>query len=133
MVIGADTGFLLEYAKSNPRAMAYWESTRSGEHYLIFSVLSISEYLVYHIHRATLAAAQEFIETIKETPNMEIVPVDLEIANLAARYRAGMNLATVDSVILATFLTTECELLLSTDSDFAQPAIQNLIAVELLR
>ncbi len=132
MVIGADTGFLLEYSKRNPRAVAYWDAAKNGEHYLMISVLSIAEYLVYHIQRATLEIAEQFVQSIQATPNMEIVPLELDIATLSARYRAGMNLATVDSLILATFITNDCDLLLTTDSDMTTSSIQNLIAVEQL-
>ncbi len=53
MLLGADTGFLFKYASHHPRAVQLWSETRNGEHRLIFSVLSVTEYLAYNIPRGT--------------------------------------------------------------------------------
>jgi predicted nucleic acid-binding protein len=132
MVIGADTGFLLEYARGNERAVMYWNAARSGEDQIVISVVSIAEYLAYQIQRGMLETAEGLVETIKAIPNFEIAALDLETASLSARYRRGMNLATVDSLIFATALRRNCELLLTMDSVFAQASVESLIAVELL-
>jgi len=67
-----------------------------------------------------------------EADSIEVVPVSVEIAASSARYRHGMGLPTVDSVILATFLNRQCEKLLSTDDDFRIVDEQKVLPVELL-
>lgn len=66
------------------------------------------------------------------TDSIQIVPLSVEIAVLSARYRHGMGLPTVDSVILATFLERGCGKMLSTDNDFRIVAEQQVLPVEFL-
>ena len=39
MVIGADTGFFIEYANGNPTAKEIWDKVSNGEEELIVSVI----------------------------------------------------------------------------------------------
>ena len=67
-----------------------------------------------------------------ETSSIEVIPVSVEIAARSARYRHGLSLPTVDSVILATFLECGCEKMLSTDEDFRIVDEQKVLPVEFL-
>jgi predicted nucleic acid-binding protein len=67
-----------------------------------------------------------------ETDSIEVVPVSIEIAARSARYRHGMGLPMVDSVILATFLERDCDKMLSTDEDFRIVDEQKVLPVEFL-
>ena len=69
---------------------------------------------------------------MQELPSITVVPVSVAIATDSARYRAGVGLATVDSIILATFLASGCELALTTDSDFSIINERNILPVEIL-
>ena len=132
MLLGADTGFFFHYASGRPRAVQVWDQARRGEHQFIMSTLSIAEYLAYQIPRGTLAEGEQMLQELRTTPNVEFIPVSYELASRSARYRMSLNLATVDSIILTTFLEAHCDLVLTSDSDLAQPQVKNLIAVELL-
>jgi predicted nucleic acid-binding protein len=63
---------------------------------------------------------------------VDLAPVSVEIAQLSARYRHGVGLPTVDSLILATCLDRKCDKLLTTDGDFRIVAEQGIIPVEFL-
>ncbi len=132
MIIGADTGFFLHYALGQPRAVQIWQETRHGDHRLVVSVLTIAEFLAYHINRGTLGKAEEAVRELTSMPNIDLVPVSLDLAARPARYRVGLQMATVDALILTTFLETHCDLVLITDGDIARAQEQNLISVELL-
>ena len=132
MVLAADTGFLILLGTAHPRALDLWSETRTGVHVLVLSTLSIAEYIAFHIQRARLDQAEQFIQALEALDNVEIVPVSQDIAALSARYRIGLGLATVDSVILSTAVTWNCEVLLTTDSTFDHDAVNNLVPVELL-
>jgi len=66
------------------------------------------------------------------TPEIEVVPVSVEISMRSARYRHGLGIPTVDSIILTTFFSAGCELALGTDGHFEKGAEQALIEVEML-
>jgi len=69
---------------------------------------------------------------VTEANNIEVVPVSVEIAASSARYRHGMGLPTVDSVILATFLNCQCDKMLTTDNHFHVVNEQTTLPVEFL-
>ena len=132
MLLGADTGFFLSYANNHPRALEIWQELVDGLHTLIVSTLTINEILVYFYRRGDGERGREWIDLVVETSSIEIVPVSVEIAARSARYRYGMGLPIVDSVILATFLERGCEKMLSTDDDFRIVDEQEVLPVEFL-
>ncbi len=67
------------------------------------------------------------------SPFARLVSVSPQIATTSARYRAGLGLVTVDSIILATFLESGCELAPTTGSDFIIVNDRNILAVEILQ
>jgi predicted nucleic acid-binding protein len=132
MLLGADTGFFVSYANNHPRALEIWQELIDGLHTLVVSTLTINEILVYFYQRGDGDKGQEWVDLMVEADSIEIVPVSVKIAVRSARYRHGMGLPTVDSVILATFLDRQCEKLLSTDDDFRVADKQQVLPVEFL-
>lgn len=132
MLLGADTGFFVAYANNHPRALEIWQELVDGLHTLVISTLTISEILVYFYQRGDGDKGQEWVDLMVEADSIEIVPVSVEIAVRSTRYRHGMGLPTVDSVILATFLDRQCEKMLSTDDDFRIVDKQQVLPVEFL-
>ena len=132
MLLGADTGFFVSYANQHPRALAIWQELIDGLHTLVVSTLTINEILVYFYQRGQTEKGQGWVALMVETDNIEVVPVSVKIASRSARYRHGLGLPTVDSVILATFLERGCERMLSTDNDFRIVDEQKVLPVEFL-
>ena len=132
MLLGADTGFFVSYANQHPRALAIWQELIDGLHALVVSTLTINEILVYFYRRGESDKGQEWVALMVEMDNIAVVPVSVEIAARSARYRHGMGLPTVDSVIMATFLERGCERMLSTDDDFRIVDEQKVLPVEFL-
>jgi len=132
MLLGVDTGFFISYANHHPRALTIWQEFIDGLHTLVVSTLTINEILVYFYQRGDSDRGQEWVTLMVETDSIEVVPVSVEIAARSARYRHGMGLPTVDSVILATFLERGCEKMLSTDDDFRIVNEQKVLPVEFL-
>jgi predicted nucleic acid-binding protein len=132
MLLGIDTGFFVSYANKHPRAVEIWQELAEGQHTLVISTLTINEILVYFYRRGDGNMGQEWVDLMVEADSIEVVPVSVEIAASSARYRHGMGLPTVDSVILATFLNRQCEKLLSTDDDFRIVDEQKVLPLELL-
>lgn len=132
MLLGVDTGFFISYANHHPLALTIWQEFIDGLHTLVVSALTINEILVYFYRRGGSDKGREWVALMIETDNIEVVPVSVEIAIRSARYRHGMGLPTVDSVILATFLERGCEKMLSTDNDFRIVDEQRVLPVEFL-
>jgi len=131
--LGIDTGFFIGYANRHPRATEIWSETAKGDHQLVVSTLTVNEVFTYFYKRGLGQSAESWLLLMQATEAIELIPVSSEIAVLSARYRLGMQLSTVDSLILATFLIHGCEKMISSDSDFAVVAQQNVLSVELLR
>lgn len=133
MLLGADTSYLILLGSGHKKAGEIWESIIQGENRLVIPVLAITEYLAYNIKRSSFEKAKEFVSEAELSPSVEIVPVSLKIATLAARFRVGLGLPTVDAVILATFLESGCHLLLTTDQHFQVAGEHQIIRVEMLQ
>ena len=132
MVLGADTGFFIAHAHNHPRATAVWQGIEAGKHELVVSTVSINELFVYLFRRGRNQDGQNWLSLLIGSMFVDLVPVSVEIAQLSARYRHGIGLPTVDSLILATCLDRKCDKLLSTDSDFRIVHEQGVIPVEFL-
>jgi predicted nucleic acid-binding protein len=131
-VLGADTGFFVAYANNNTKAVEVWQQLSDGRHTLVVSVLTINEILIYFYRRGETDMGQQWVNLMVNTANIDVVPVSTEIAIASARYRHGLGLPTVDSVILATFLDRQCEQALSTDSDFRLVDEQGVLPIDFL-
>ena len=132
MLLGADTGFFVSYANNHARALEIWQELTDGLHTPVVSTLTINEILVYFYKRGNGDNGQEWVDLMVEAHNIQVVPVSVEIAVCSARYRHGMGLPTVDSVILATFLDRRCEKMLSTDNHFRVADEHQVLPVEFL-
>lgn len=101
---------------------------RAGEyvknnHGIVSSIL-LTE-LAYHIRkRKGRAKMEEVLFYIQSLPNIEIVPVDEEIATLAARIRAKYlkkiekRLTYFDCIHIATAVATKCDIFVTGDRGF---------------
>ena len=131
--IGADTGFLIGVAQDNPVSLTFWEGILRGEDELLVPTISIAEFLTYFFRRGKGEMAEAFVQLLLSLPNARIVPLSLQIAKRAARYRHGLGLHVVDAVIVATFVEHECQKMLTTDAHFNRAHQQGIIEVVLLR
>ncbi|RIK30948.1 MAG: hypothetical protein DCC55_37035 [Chloroflexi bacterium] len=132
MLLGLDTRFFISHHNQHPRALAIWSEYTVGNHVLVISTLSLNELFTYFIKRNLLTVAEEWLYQMHTAPDIRLVDVSSEIAAQAARYRLGLQLPTVDAIILTTFLLQRCDLMMTTDSHFQIVQQQNLIPVEYL-
>ncbi len=132
MLLGLDTGIFISHHNQTPRALAIWNEYAAGEHVLVISTLSLNELFTYFIKRSLIGIAEEWLYQMRTATNIRLVNVSPEIAAQAARYRLGLQLPTVDAIILTTFLLHRCDLMITTDSHFQVIQQPNLIPVEYL-
>ena len=129
---GCDSGFFLLLGTGYLTAQQIWLEAASGGCELVMSTLSIHEVLVIHYRRGKVKEAREFRRLIYSAPWLRIVPVFPSIAERSAGYRHGLNLPTVDAIILATAVEEGCEEILTTDRDFLAAHDRGVINVRLL-
>ena len=99
----------------------------------IVSTLTINEAFVYSYRRGfSQERIHRWLALIQEMSRIELIPVSVPIAIRSAPYRHSLGLSTVDAVILATFVETGCELMVTADSDFKTARHQQVIPIELL-
>ncbi len=132
MRIGVDTGFFLALVEDEPTAKIYWDEIVAEQSDLVLSVLTVHELLVYFYKRGKADLVREWLTLIRALDNVQILPVTEDIAQRAAGYRHGLGIPTVDSLIVATLIIANCELVLSRDQDFERAARQGLITLQLI-
>lgn len=132
MNLGGDTGFLIGVIEKQKTAWEYWQQVLNEQSILFISTISINELLTYYYKRGKGDIAKKFIDKIILLGNANFVPLDKEIAERSAGYRYGLDIHTMDSIILATFVCHSCDLLLTTDSDLEKAAKQNIIKVKII-
>jgi len=133
MIIGTDTGYFINQVSGHPRALQLWQELGAGQHIFIVSTLTLNELLVYSYKRGIhQERAQQWLSLLQETNRIEVVSVSIPIALRSAPYRHSLGLSTVDSIILATFMESGCQIMVTADSDFQTAHRQGIIAVEVL-
>jgi predicted nucleic acid-binding protein len=132
MLLGLDTGFFISHHHQHPRARMIWQEYSAGAHTCVVSTLSFNELFTYFIKRNLLDLADEWLYQTRNAERLLLVEVSAEIAAHSARYRLGLGMSTVDSILLTTFLEQGCEMALTTDSDFQIVAHHKLLPVEIL-
>lgn len=132
MRIGVDTSFFISQLHGQQRAVQIWQEFLEGKHQFVVSTLSIHEIFIYFYKRGAGELGSQWLSMLIELKNVVIVPVSVDIAAHSARLRHGMGLPAIDSLLLATFLHQNCELIVSTDSHFRVVAQQNVLPVEIV-
>jgi predicted nucleic acid-binding protein len=100
----------------------FFERLEQGAFKVALSVITEAEMLVKpykYNHSAALDAVMFFFN---EFPNLNILNVNREISQLAAKIRAESSLRLPDAIILATALHNQCDLLLGNDIEFMKKA-----------
>lgn len=132
MKLGGDTGFLMGAVEKTLKAQPYWQGVLDGHHELVISVLTVHELLVHYLRRGKGELIRDFLTCLRMLDNVLFISVNEAIAEQAAGYRLGLGIPTVDALILATFVQSGCELVLTTDADFLLAAQQQIVGVELV-
>jgi predicted nucleic acid-binding protein len=131
MRIGVDTSFFIRQLQGQQRAVQIWQEFLEGQHQFVVSTLTVHEIFIYFYKRGTGDLSAQWLSLLIELKNIVIVPVSVDIAARSARLRHGMGLPAIDSLLLATFLHQNCELIVSTDNHFRVVDQQHVLPVEI--
>jgi predicted nucleic acid-binding protein len=120
--VGLDTAPLIYFIEKNPKylplVLPFFEAMEAGDIHVVTSTLTLTEVLVHPLRCGDSGLARRYSRILRGAPNLEMIPVSAEIAEVAARVRAAHGLKTPDSIQLAAarvgnasvFLTNDAEL-----------------------
>lgn len=119
-----DTFVFMDMLSGNP------ELAGKAEYYLrnaqgVVSAILLTE-LAFHVSRRKKSKSDEILIHVQSLPNIEIIPVDIEIARVAgmlrAKYRGKIEkkLTYFDCIHLATALQAKCKKFVTGDRGFRE-------------
>lgn len=118
--LAADTMVFIYYLEDHPRyapllepLFAAWEEGRAEG---VTSVLTLLEILVKPKREGRPEVARDYRDLLTTYPHLTLIPVDAEIAELAADLRARYALRTPDALQVATALHAGATAFLTNDS-----------------
>ncbi|MEW6368785.1 MAG: PIN domain-containing protein [Acidobacteriota bacterium] len=117
--LGIDTAPIIYYVEANPRydALVTEVFTRMDSGMLkgVTSVVSLAEVLVHPIRRGDLRLAGEYRDLLLNSQNFQVLSVDPDTAEIAARIRAEHNLRLPDALQFAVAIEGRCQAFLTND------------------
>jgi predicted nucleic acid-binding protein len=104
--LGIDTSIFIYELEDNPRylrlAHAVFEVIAGPDHTAIASTITMMELLVQPYRRSDSEQVNQYFALLTTYPNLIWIAPDLEIADLAAKFRAEYHLRTPDAIQAAT-------------------------------
>jgi predicted nucleic acid-binding protein len=135
--IGIDTSILIYQLEANPRYVALadavfaWIEERG--HSAVTSTITMTELLVQPYRDSDDDRVNDFYGLLTTYPNLQWIAPDLEIADIAAGFRASHRMRTPDALQAATAVRAEATGFVANDSIFARvDALETLLFEELV-
>jgi predicted nucleic acid-binding protein len=123
-LVALDSCIFIYHIEANPKyialtdiVLAWLAGTRSRA---VTSAITMTEILVPPYRRRDQKLLDTFYGLLSTFPNLQWVPVSLEIADIAARFRAQHNLRTPDAIQSATAIQARATALITNDPIFSR-------------
>jgi predicted nucleic acid-binding protein len=135
--LGFDTAPMIYFVEAHPEYDAQitpiFERIEQGELEGITSVITLLKVLVQPIRLNRIDLASRYHQLLLESERFSVLPITVEIAELAADLRARYNLRTPDALQVATALAHRCEAFLTNDARLKRVAEIRVLTLEELR
>jgi predicted nucleic acid-binding protein len=135
--LGFDTAPMIYFVEAHPEYDAQitpiFERIEQGELEGITSVITLLEVLVQPIRLNRIDLASRYRQLLLESERFSVLPITVEIAELAADLQARYNLRTPDALQVATALAHRCEAFLTNDARLKRVAEIRVLTLEELR
>jgi predicted nucleic acid-binding protein len=122
--LGLDTSPLIylveKHADFGPWLRRMVERAEASQLGLLTSVLTVTEVLTKPLALGQLDLAQRYQEVLFDSVGLRIVPIDAEIAKVAARLRAEYQVKTPDAIQLAAAIRYGCDAFVTNDGNLAR-------------
>ncbi len=123
-VVAVDTMVFIYYLEdSRPWSdliQPLFEAWEAGTHQGVTSVLTVLELTVQPLRMQRPEAARAYRDRLASFPGLVLVPLDLPVAQEAARLRATHGLSTPDAIQVASALVAGAPVLLTNDRRLAR-------------
>ncbi len=106
-----------------------WQSAGAGECILHTSGLTLTETLVAPLRASNATLADTYRRLLKESSDLQLVDVSLEVLERAAQLRAVLGLRTPDAIHAASALVTACTHLITNDPVFNRVQGLNVVVL----
>jgi predicted nucleic acid-binding protein len=135
--IALDTSVFIYQLEANPRYVVLTDPIfarlERPDHAAVTSTITMTELLVQPYRDSAEQRADEFYALLATYPNLAWIAPDLEVAAIAARFRAAHRLRTPDAQQAATAVHTQASGLVTNDPVFARiGAFETLVLDHLL-
>jgi predicted nucleic acid-binding protein len=135
--IGIDTSILIYELEANPRDDALADLVfawiEEPGHSAVTSTITMTELLVQPYRDSDDDRVNQFYGLLTTYPNLEWIAPDLEIADIAAGFRARHRMRTPDALQAATAVRSQATGFVANDSIFERvDAFETLLFEELL-
>ncbi|OPY22536.1 MAG: PIN domain protein [Methanomethylovorans sp. PtaU1.Bin073] len=131
--IGIDSMFFIYLLEDHPDfsdiVSSILKDVESGEMTGVTSVITLLEILVKPKMDYNVSAVDDYKNVLSNFPNLEIVPVDNKIADIASTLRADYGIKTPDAIQVATSIKEGCSAFLT--NDFALKKIKEIRVITL--
>jgi predicted nucleic acid-binding protein len=115
------------YAQATEVPFESWEAgSTSG----VTSIITLLEILIKPKRDGNLEAAKDYKEMLTTFPNLDLVNLDLELADRASGLRAKYNLKTPDAIQIAATLQTGGTAFVTNDPDFKRVAEVEVLVID---
>jgi predicted nucleic acid-binding protein len=128
--VALDTSIFLYHVQANPKYIPLtdflfaWLERPAGS--AITSIVTLTEVLVQPMKARDEKLVGEFVALLTRYPNLEWVPVSLQIAALAASYRADHSLRTPDALQGATSVYSQVPAMITNDPVFKRITVLDI-------
>lgn len=120
--IAMDSSIFIYHLEANPKYVALsdvvfsWLGDPASQ--AVTAAISMTEILVPHYRNSDQRLVDDFYALFSTYPDLEWIPIGLEVADIAARVRAHYNLRTPDALHAAAALHAHATALVTNDPVF---------------
>jgi predicted nucleic acid-binding protein len=108
-------------------AMVLFDAIEQGQLRGVTSMLTLAELLTAPAQQANLQALRDYELYLTNFPNLQLTPLEAEVARTTATVRAATRLKLPDALQIATALTAGADAIISNDhqwrTKFSQPTL----------
>ena len=117
-----DANAVIRFIESAETAIGFvFDRARIGAARIFTSELTLAEVLVAPLRNGELEIVAAYEEFLRGDDLMRVVPIDRDILIRSANFRAMSGTKTPDSIHIATAVTMQCDVLISSDRRLRMP------------
>lgn len=117
--LGLDTAPIIYFIEAHPRydsrTTEVFRRISMGTPTGVTTAITLTEVLVQPVLSSDFHLQQEYVDLLLNSANLQVVPIDANVAQSAAHLRAAYGLRTPDALQVAGALYYGCEAFLTND------------------